>query len=122
MREGFKDVHQLDGGIVSYMEEYPGENFKGSLYVFDKRIVMNFNDPNKHEIIGHCNKCGTKSEHYVNCGNLMCHDHFICCENCLEKSPEDYPDHGLSYCNLWCDIKWKLYNIKRKLKNKLTVK
>ena len=115
VREGFKDVHQLDGGIVSYMEQFPGQDFKGSLYVFDKRIVMNFNDPDKHEIIGHCSKCGVKSEHYVNCGNLMCHDHFICCENCLEKSDNDHPPYGLAYCNTWCNIKWKFYNLRKSL-------
>ncbi len=117
VREGFKDVHQLDGGIVSYMEQFPAQDFKGSLYVFDKRIVMNFNDPAKHEVIGTCSKCAVPSEHYVNCGNLMCHDHFICCENCLEKSGDGQPYYGLAYCNIWCNLKWKLYNLKKKLVN-----
>jgi UPF0176 protein len=116
VREGFTDVHQLDGGIVSYMEKYPGENFKGSLYVFDKRITMNFNDPTKHEIIGRCNKCGTPSEHYVNCANLMCHDHFICCENCLSKNADVHPPYGEAYCNLKCTIKWKLYKLRKNIK------
>ncbi len=116
VREGFKDVHQLDGGIVSYMEKYPGQDFKGSLYVFDKRIVMNFNDPETHEIIGHCSKCDAPSEHYVNCANLMCHDHFICCLDCLSKDAEIHPPYGEAYCNTWCIIKWKLYQLKRNLK------
>ncbi len=116
VREGFKDVYQLDGGIVSYMEKYPGQNFKGSLYVFDRRIIMNFDDIDKHEIIGKCNKCGNKSEHYVNCGNLMCHDHFICCKNCLEKSEIDHPFYGLAYCNFWCNFKWKWYQFTKKIK------
>ncbi len=116
VREGFKDVYQLDGGIVSYMEKYPGQDFKGSLYVFDKRIVMNFNDKDTHEVIGRCDKCGVPSEHYVNCGNLMCHDHFICCENCLEKSEADHPSYGLAYCNKWCEIKWKWYKLTHKTK------
>ncbi len=120
VREGFKDVHQLDGGIVSYMEKYPGQDFKGSLYVFDKRIVMNFDDPKnksqQHEIIGRCDKCGVPSEHYVNCGNLMCHDHFICCENCLEKNGAEHPSYGLAYCNIWCNVKWKIYQVKRNIK------
>lgn len=116
VREGFKDVYQLDGGIVSYMEKYPGQDFKGSLYVFDKRIVMNFNDPSTHEVIGRCSKCGDKSEHYVNCGNLMCHKHFICCENCLEKSEGDHPFYGLAYCNVWCKFKWKWYKFTKSIK------
>lgn len=122
VREGFKDVYQLDGGIVSYMEKYPGQDFKGSLYVFDKRIVMNFDDPSTHEVIGHCSKCGEKSEHYVNCGNLMCHDHFICCKKCLEKSEGNHPSYGLAYCNLWCKITWKWYQFKKSLKPRLGLK
>ncbi len=109
VREGFTDVYQLDGGIVSYMEKYPGQDFKGSLYVFDKRITMNFNDPLKHEIIGHCSKCGTPSEHYVNCANLMCHDHFICCEKCLNKNAIEHPPYGQAYCDNWCRLKWWWY-------------
>jgi UPF0176 protein len=116
-REGFKDVYQLDGGIVSYMEKYPGQDFKGSLYVFDKRITMHFEDVDKHEIIGKCYKCGTQSEHYVNCANLMCHDHFICCENCLESNPPEHPSGGVAYCNLSCKWKW-WYN---RLINKITL-
>jgi UPF0176 protein len=105
-REGFKDVYQLDGGIVSYMEKYPGQDFKGSLYVFDKRITMHFEDENSHEVIGKCYKCGIKSEHYVNCANLMCHDHFICCIDCLEANPPDHPSGGVAYCDLSCKMKW----------------
>ncbi len=120
VREGFKDVYQLDGGIVSYMEKYPGQDFKGSLYVFDKRIVMNFDDPSKHEIIGHCSKCDTPSEHYVNCANLMCHDHFICCENCLKTSAENHPPYGEAYCNAWCVLKWKWYQFTKRMKQVLS--
>lgn len=110
VREGFKDVYQLDGGMVTYMEKYPGQNFKGSLYVFDKRIAVNFDEPGKHEIIGKCKKCGAASEHYVNCANLNCHDHFICCENCLEENPPNHPSGGVAYCNLSCKLKW-WYNV-----------
>jgi UPF0176 protein len=85
--QGFTDVYQLDGGIVSYMEKYPNENFKGKLYVFDGRVTMGFyTDDEKHEIVGKCDSCGGKSENYVNCANPVCHRHFINCEKCLEKS------------------------------------
>lgn len=118
VREGFKQVYQLDGGIVSYMEKYPGQDFKGSLYVFDKRIVMNFDDKDNHEVIGRCSKCAKPSEHYVNCANLMCHDHFICCEDCLKTSAELHPPYGEAYCNFWCILKWKWYKLKKNIKLK----
>jgi len=87
IKEGFTDVYQLDGGIVSYMEKYPNEDFKGKLYVFDKRVTMGFyTDDVKHKMIGKCDSCGGKSENYVNCANSVCHRHFIACEKCVKKS------------------------------------
>lgn len=85
--QGFTDVYQLDGGIVSYMEKYPNEDFMGKLYVFDSRITMGFyTDDPKHEIIGRCERCGEKSEHFVNCKTQNCHRHFICCDSCTAKA------------------------------------
>src|SRR3989344_323861 len=87
MTQGFTDVYQLDGGIVSYMERYPNEDFQGKLYVFDGRVTMGFyTDDPKHKIVGKCDACGGQSENYVNCANPVCHRHFINCINCLDKS------------------------------------
>ncbi len=84
--QGFTDVYQLDGGIVSYMERYPNEDFKGKLYVFDGRVAMGFyTDDAKHKIVGKCDACKEPSENYVNCSNPVCHRHFICCEKCLKN-------------------------------------
>lgn len=115
LREGFTDVYQLDGGMATYMEKYPGKDFKGSLYVFDKRNVVHFEDPDKHEIIGRCQKCNVPSEHYVNCANLMCHDHFICCEDCLEEPIGDHKSGGVAYCDWKCNLKWKFHTLKKNL-------
>lgn len=88
LKHGFENVSQLDGGIVSYMEKYPNRDFKGKLYVFDKRVTMGFEtDSALHERVGKCVKCGAVSEHYLNCGNLLCHRHYICCESCEAKNP-----------------------------------
>ncbi len=87
IKKGFKDVYQLDGGIVSYMEKYPGEHFKGALYVFDGRVTMAF-DPKKkgfkREVIGACEKCGEKTENYADCTNQDCRTQLLCCEACIE--------------------------------------
>jgi RluA family pseudouridine synthase len=37
-REGFKDVHQLDGGILKYFEECGGAHYEGECFVFDQRV------------------------------------------------------------------------------------
>lgn len=97
IKKGFKDVYQLDGGIVSFMEKYPGEHFKGALYVFDGRVTMAF-DPKKkgikREVIGRCEKCTAKTENYADCTNQNCRCQFICCESCIAANK--------AYCSAKC--------------------
>lgn len=86
VKHGFLDVYQLFGGIVTYMKKYPNENFEGALYVFDGRVVMGFNlDDPKRKVVGKCASCGKPSEHYVNCSDIFCNRHFICCQECASK-------------------------------------
>jgi UPF0176 protein len=97
IKKGFKDVYQLDGGIVSFMEKYPGEHFKGALYVFDGRVTMAF-DPKKkgltREVIGVCDKCGSKTENYADCTNQNCRCQFLCCMACIKADK--------AYCSEKC--------------------
>ncbi len=37
-KAGFKDVHQLDGGILKYFEECGGAHYDGECFVFDRRV------------------------------------------------------------------------------------
>ena len=60
--QGFKDVYQLHNGMHGYMEKYPGKNFKGTLYTFDTRKVMDFGGD--REIVGICDECSTTTEDY----------------------------------------------------------
>lgn len=100
LENGFKDVYQLKNGIVTYMEKYPNENFKGKLYVFDGRVTMGFNTNDKlHEIVGRCENCGNPSEHYINCSTVGCHRHFIMCENCV--------GNGITTCPKGCEMRRK---------------
>jgi UPF0176 protein len=95
LKSGFADVYQLKDGIVTYMEKYPNEHFKGKLYVFDKRFLMGFNTSSKqHEIIGRCAKCGAVSENYINCIDDICHRHFICCKDCVNENNQAYCPQG----------------------------
>lgn len=88
LTQGFNDVYQLDGGIVSYMEKYPNEDFKGKLYVFDGRVTMGFyTDDPQHEVIGRCDFCDSPSDTFYNCGDDFCHNHIICCDACAGTMP-----------------------------------
>lgn len=66
LEHGFKEVYQLQDGIVTYMEKYPNEDFLGKLYVFDGRMTVAFNEHDSaHQVIGRCVKCGQTSENLV---------------------------------------------------------
>lgn len=91
--KGFTDVYQLDGGIHTYMEQFPGEDFLGTLYTFDRRLTMDFGGA--REVIGACHLCGTKTEHYVDCAEDTCHYHFLACENCTRED-------GRAFCSGEC--------------------
>ncbi len=45
-RVGFKNVHQLDGGILKYFEECGGAHYDGECFVFDYRVGV---DPELNE-------------------------------------------------------------------------
>ena len=78
---GFKDVYQIDGGIVKYAEKYKDDSlWEGSLYVFDKRMGLKFSD--KAIDIGKCIHCGNKTSRYINCANKQCNELILVCDNC----------------------------------------
>lgn len=95
LKKGFKDVHQLEGGMVSYMEQYPGKNFLGTMYTFDGRVVMDYDEGN-HPVIGICKTCGTNTEQVIDCKNTSCHGQMLLCEDCFSK-------HGKVFCRDRCD-------------------
>lgn len=81
---GFKEIYQIDGGIVRYGEARGNQGlWEGSLYVFDKRITMDFAPDVK--LLGTCVSCGTKSNHMVNCVDKSCREQMVVCEECAEK-------------------------------------
>lgn len=82
---GFKEVYQIDGGIVKYGEEYKDDGlWEGKLYVFDKRMNVAFSD--KAKDIGECTNCAGKTSNYVNCANKACNDLILICEQCFNKT------------------------------------
>ena len=38
--EGYRDVYQLQGGILAYLEKFPDQNFEGECFVFDERVAV----------------------------------------------------------------------------------
>jgi len=69
-REGFREIFQLDGGILKYFEECGGAHYDGECFVFDQRVGL---DPSLQETdASQCFRCQTplneadqQHEHYV---------------------------------------------------------
>lgn len=41
IQQGFKEVYQLDGGILKYFEKCGGSHYEGTCFVFDERVALN---------------------------------------------------------------------------------
>ncbi|WP_047151355.1 oxygen-dependent tRNA uridine(34) hydroxylase TrhO [Aneurinibacillus tyrosinisolvens] len=87
IKEGFKDVSQLEGGVVTYGKdpEVQGRLFDGKLYVFDERISVPVNRTEEDVIISKCHHCGKPEDRYVNCANPWCNVQHFCCTECEDK-------------------------------------
>lgn len=78
---GFKDVYQLDGGIVKYGEKYgDGGLWEGALHIFDDRMVHRFSDKSKD--IGNCVHCASKTSNFENCADVSCNRLVLICNDC----------------------------------------
>lgn len=78
---GFSEVYQLDGGIVRYGEERGSAGlWEGSLYVFDGRMHVEFDEGSVP--LGECVECGARTAKYENCGSPSCTTLRLYCDAC----------------------------------------
>lgn len=81
VNRGFNEVYQLQGGIVRYGETYGDSGlWEGSLYVFDKRMHLEFTPDAK--TIGKCVRCQAPTNTFENCSNLSCRNLTLYCSEC----------------------------------------
>lgn len=82
---GFKNVYQLEGGIIEYTRQVKDEGleskFIGKNFVFDHRLGERITD----DVIANCHQCGKPCDVHVNCANEACHLLFIQCDECAEN-------------------------------------
>ena len=80
--QGFKNVYQLEGGIINYAKQIKEENleskFIGKNFVFDHRLGERITD----DIVSQCHQCGKPCDNHTNCENEGCHLLFIQCDEC----------------------------------------
>lgn len=81
-KSGFKDVNQLQGGIINYAREVKEKglkcHFEGKNFVFDDRLGERITN----EVLTKCATCGTANDDHTNCANDICHVLFIQCPKC----------------------------------------
>lgn len=78
IKNGFREVYQLDGGILAYFEQCGGAHFEGECFIFDRRVGL---DPNLEET-----------------GTVQC---FACLSPLAleeQQSPRYVPDVSCPYC------------------------
>jgi len=80
--QGFKNVYQLEGGIINYAKQIKEEGleskFIGKNFVFDHRLGERITD----DIVSQCHQCGKPCDNHTNCENEGCHLLFIQCDAC----------------------------------------
>lgn len=79
---GFEEVYQIDGGIVRYGEAFGDAGlWDGSLYVFDKRMNLDFTD--KAVTLGRCTLCQAPTSRYRNHPDAGGRELTLVCESCV---------------------------------------
>lgn len=92
---GFSQVYQLDGGIVRYGETFGDSGlWKGSLYVFDDRLSVDFTPDSRP--IASCTSCGASTSRMQNCLDAACRRQLVVCADC--SSTTDV------FCELHTDV------------------
>ncbi len=81
IEQGFKEVYQIEGGIVRYAQKYGDDAlWQGSLYTFDKRMTLDFSDHTP--VLGKCEKCDEATKQFYNCAKISCHSLILLCDTC----------------------------------------
>jgi UPF0176 protein len=83
--QGFTDIYQLKDGIHTYMEEFPGEHFKGTLFVFDDRMTTDVVPIEEKVKIGVCTYCSIETENYCSDDSVRPSQKILCCPDCYQR-------------------------------------
>lgn len=88
VKEGFKNVYQLDGGIINFINKFPDTYWQGSMFVFDERRIIEPNTKEELKYAAECEFCLKPTSYYINCHNIDCDRIIITCHDC--KIANDY--------------------------------
>ena len=90
--KGFKNVYQLEGGILNYLKEYPFSQFEKECFVFDHRVALdqNLQASKKYSLCPHCGQPGDLNITCKHCEKpavicKLCKGRFSYCETCSKN-------------------------------------
>jgi UPF0176 protein len=84
VEKGFKNVFQLNGGIIQYGLKVGSDYWKGKLFVFDDRMAIPISQDSS-TTIALCRSCKIPNDQVYNCANTNCNEMFTCCNSCLTE-------------------------------------
>ena len=89
--QGFTDVHQLNGGILNYLKEFPEQEFGGECFVFDYRVAVDqhLRPTAQYDLCSCCGQPGQSSVTCVHCQTSAC-----LCRSCESR--------GIKTCSKNC--------------------
>ena len=73
--QGFANVFQLHGGIVTYQEQFGNEHWLGECFVFDQRMTVRVDEALVP--LGRCAHTGQPTNRFANCLHDPCHVLFL---------------------------------------------
>ena len=98
---GFADVSQIEGGILTFGKAHPDTVWEGTCFVFDRRMVSNVNTENKPLTV--CELCTRPCDLYRNCSHLTCDAYCVVCIDCEQT-------HG-GCCSKACFVEMQTRNM-----------
>ncbi len=119
MREqGFKDVYQLEGGIIQYIKEKPNSLFEGECFVFDHRVALD-QDLQASNQFKLCYQCGDPTD-AAKSECLHCKSDSHICQHCLDTHlgpdvEEDKRDPSIQTCSKNCRYHFKNGHLYRRV-------
>lgn len=94
--QGYKNVYQLNGGILNYMDQIPDGFFNGECFVFDSRVALDSRlQPSQKFSL--CPQCGEVGSQLIQC--KKCDEPTKLCKKCLAKSEQE---HHYATCSKNC--------------------
>ena len=89
---GFKEVYQIDGGIVTYGKEIGDDGlWEGALHTFDNRMSLKFSERSKS--IGQCKDCSGPATRFYDCPKVPCNALNLLCAKCAQGMSSQVCSH-----------------------------